>query len=446
VVWVLPGPQAVFEGLTARNELNTSRKYAKAQRHYKKNTAFIISLCGFAREKLFHLLCPVIGCLLILMTAQMIKAQDNDPPPQIDEFKKKAEDISREIEKGKIQIQKFSRREADIISTLNQVDLALNRTRKRTSDMRREIERLEKKITDATRESEDLNARIKANEHYVAKRLVALYKLNWMGKFHVLASAENLHELLQRKTAIERILAYDEKVMNELRDNRLSLEATRSQLKAHRDKKRIRAVEYQKQIDRMADERTHRSKLLAHVRKEKSTQQAAIESLKQAAQELDKKIQNLSTGSAAPDYNEYTGRKPFQAYKGLLKMPVKGKIVSLFGKFKNTTYNVLNFRSGIEIQTERGEPIQAVYAGKILYADWFKGYGNMIIIDHGDSYYTVYAHIEETFKSTGDAVESGEVIATVGDTGSITGPKLYFEVRHHGKPMDPTQWLEITSG
>jgi septal ring factor EnvC (AmiA/AmiB activator) len=126
-------------------------------------------------------------------------------------------------------------------------------------------------------------------------------------------------------------------------------------------------------------------------------------------------------------------------------MPVKGKIVSLFGKFKNTRYQILNFRSGIEIQTDRGEPIAAVFAGKILYADWFKGYGNMIIIDHGENYYTVYAHIEEAFKSTGDDVDAGEVIATVGDTGSITGPKLYFEVRHHGKPLDPMQWLETAS-
>lgn len=66
----------------------------------------------------------------------------------------------------------------------------------------------------------------------------------------------------------------------------------------------------------------------------------------------------------------------------------------------------------------------------------------MIIIDHGDNYYTVYAHIQEAFKSSGDSVETGEVIATVGDTGSISGPKLYFEVRHHGKPLDPMQWIE----
>jgi septal ring factor EnvC (AmiA/AmiB activator) len=227
-------------------------------------------------------------------------------------------------------------------------------------------------------------------------------------------------------------------------DNRLDLEAARSRLEAHQNEKRRRADEYQKQIKQMAAERSQRAKLLAHIRKEKSSQLAAIESLKLAAQDLDEKIKNLDIESAAATPQKYTAAEPFEAYKGLLKMPVKGKIISLFGKFKNTSYQVLNFRSGIEIQTERGEPIAAVYAGKILYADWFKGYGNMIIIDHGENYYTVYAHIEEAFKSTGDTVETGEVIATVGDSGSISGPKLYFEVRHHGKPLDPMQWLETS--
>ncbi|MEE9495581.1 MAG: peptidoglycan DD-metalloendopeptidase family protein [Desulfobacterales bacterium] len=394
------------------------------------------------KNKGIRILCLVAGCLLIFSAGPIVKAQDQKP--RIDEFKRKAQDISRKIEKGKVKIQKFSHRETDIIFRLNQVDRALNRSRKRIAGLSREIAGLEKKITETAAASEKLVNQIKANEAYVANRLVALYKLNWLGKFHVLASAESLQELLQRKTAIERILAYDETVIRELMDNRLDLETVRSRLEAHRDEKRRRADEYQKQIKQMAAERRQRSKLLAHVRKEKSAQLAAIESLKLAARDLDEKIKNLGIGSTAATPEEYTAVEPFRAYKGLLKMPVKGKIASLFGKFKNTRYRVLNFRSGIEIQSERGEPIVAVYAGKILYADWFKGYGNMIIIDHGDNYYTVYAHIEEAFKSTGDTVEAGEVIATVGDTGSITGPKLYFEVRHHGKPLDPMQWLETS--
>jgi septal ring factor EnvC (AmiA/AmiB activator) len=383
------------------------------------------------------------GCLLIFSAGSILTAQDQKP--RIDEFKKKAQDINREIEKGEAKIQKFSHRETDIIIRLNQVDQALNRSRKRTAVLSREIEGLDKKIAETAAASEKLANQIRDNETYVAKRLVALYKLSWLGKFHVLASAESLQELLKRKTAIERILTYDETIIKALMDNRLDLEAVRSRLEAHRNEKHRRADEYQKQIKQIAAERSQRAKLLAHVRKEKSVQLAAVESLKRAARDLDEKIKNLGVESAATTPQKYTAAEPFQAYKGLLKMPVKGKIISLFGKFKNTSYQVLNFRSGIEIQTERGEPIAAVYAGKILYADWFKGYGNMVIIDHGENYYTVYAHIEETFKSTGDTVEAGEVIATVGDSGSISGPKLYFEVRHHGKPLDPMQWLEAVS-
>ena len=385
-------------------------------------------------------LCLAAACLLIVTASPLIMAQEPGAP--IDKYKKKAQDISREIEKGRAKIQKFSHKESDIIQQLNRADRNLDRSRKRTASLSREIVRLNKMIADSTVASENLAQQIKANEQYVAKRLVALYKLNRLGKFRVLASAENLQELLQRKRAIEQILARDEKVIKDLMSNRQEFEIVRSQLEANRNKKSRQADKYREHINRMATERKKRSQLLAYVRKEKSAQLAAIESLKQAARDLDEKIRNLGIGDRQGVPDEYQSGESFRSYKGLLKLPVKGKIVSLFGKFKNTRYQVLNFRSGIEIQTDRGEPIQSVYAGKVLYADWFKGYGNMIIIDHGDNYYTVYAHIEEAFKTRGDSVETGEVIATVGDTGSISGPKLYFEVRHHGNPLDPMQWIE----
>ena len=181
------------------------------------------------KSKGMRILSLVAGCLLIFSAGSILRAQDQKP--RIDEFKKKAQDISREIEKGKAKIQKFSHRETDIISRLNQVDQALNRSRIRIAGLSREIERLEKKITETAAASEKLVDQIKANETYIAKRLVALYKLNWLGKFHVLASAESLQELLQRKTAIERILAYDETVIKALRDNRRDLETVRSRVK-----------------------------------------------------------------------------------------------------------------------------------------------------------------------------------------------------------------------
>ena len=356
----------------------------------------------FKKDKWIRTLCLVVGCLLLFRAGHHLWAQDHFS--QIDEFEKKARDIDREIEESEAKIEKFTRKEADIISTLNQVDLVLNKSRKKITILERDIAALEKKIADTTRASQDLTQKISANEQYIAKRLVALYKLSWLGRFQMMASAESLHELLQRKTAIARILAYDEKVIGQIMDNRQNLEILRSRLQAHRDEKYRSAELHRQEISRMAVERTKRSRLLAYVRQEMSAQLATIDSLKQAARQLDATIQNLGIELTAAVPDEYIEDKPFEEYKG--------------------------------------EPIQAVYTGKILYADWFKGYGNMIILDHGDSYYTVYAHIEEVFKTAGDIVEAGEVMATVGDSGSMTGPKLYFEVRHHGKPLDPLQWLE----
>ncbi len=123
-------------------------------------------------------------------------------------------------------------------------------------------------------------------------------------------------------------------------------------------------------------------------------------------------------------------------------MPVKGKITAKFGEFINPEFKVRNFRGGIDIQAALGEPIHAVHAGEVIFADWFKGYGNMIIIDHGDSYYTLYAHADELRKSKGHRVKAAEVIGTVGETGTPKGPGLHFQIRHHGKPMNPIGWLK----
>jgi septal ring factor EnvC (AmiA/AmiB activator) len=361
---------------------------------------------------------------------------------QNDVLHKRKKQIRREIEKGRQDVAAFTRRESDIIKHLNQVELALNTSKKRAADLKREIEKLEHMIDEASTASEELRKRIHANEAYVSRRLVALYKMSWLGKFNLLASAESMDEFIQSKAALERILAYDEKIRRDLVKNQAELKKMLKSLDAHKALKSARAAEYQKQTSLMSQERSSRTKLLADIRKQKALELAAIDALIQAADDLERKIKLLNTEKieAVPDKKFL--QLSFSAHKGLLIMPVNGKITNLFGPYNNPKYNITNFRSGIDIKADHGEPIRSVFKGKVIYSSWFKGYGNMLIIDHGNSYYTVYAHMEETFKSKGEEVDAGEVIATVGDTGSMTGAKLYFEVRHHGKPMDPLEWLK----
>lgn len=368
--------------------------------------------------------------------------QQQDRQTQIDTYKKRQKNLQLEIKKGRREVKTFSRNESDTIKRLNRVEQSLNKSRKRAAVLEKEIKALDEKISVASETSEKLKRRIQANEKYVAQRLVAMYKMNWLGKFHLLASAGSMHEFNQRRAALEHILAHDEKIRSELVKDQVDLNEVLVNLKNHKIQKNTRAAEYKKQNILMTREQATRKRLLADIRSQKALELAAIDALTQAATNLDGKINSLNSDMEAAAAEKNITQLSFSAHKGLLIIPVKGRILSLFGPYKNRKYNITNFRSGIDIKADKGEPIRSVFQGKVLYSNWFKGYGNMIIIDHGKNYYTIYAHLEETFKSKGDAVETREVIATVGDTGSMEGAKLYFEVRHHGKPENPLVWLK----
>ena len=368
--------------------------------------------------------------------------EQQDRQNQLDKFKTRQKNLQLEINKGRREVKAFTRKESAIIQRLNRVEQSLEKSRKRAAALGKEIKFIDEKISVASKTVDRLKQRIQTNEKYVAQRLVAMYKMNWIGKFHLLASAGSMHEFIQRKAALEHILAHDEKIRHELVNDQADLNEMLVNLKIHKSRKKARVAEYETQNKLMARERSTRKRLLAEIRSQKALELAAIDALTQAAAKLDGTIKTLNNDIEAVAAEKNNTQLSFSAHKGLLIIPVKGKITTLFGPYTNRKYNITNFRSGIDIKADKGEPIRSVFQGKVLYSSWFKGYGKMVIIDHGNSYYTIYAHLEEIFKSKGDAVETHEVIATVGDTGSMDGAKLYFEVRHHGKPVNPLGWLK----
>lgn len=370
------------------------------------------------------------------------KAVENpsDIDAKIKTARQKAKDISRKLGKQEAALQTFTAKELAIINSLNETDIALNNARKRVLALRSELVSLDKNIHKTTNAFNNLRQRIKTSEDYASNRLIAVYKLNLIGKMNILASAESINNFLQRKITMEQILAHDEKIWGKLVKNKDRLQRLLDKMNTQKTKKLLLETDLNKQIDIMSNENEKRSKLLVNIQSKKRLGLATIEALKQTADALDRTIQFLSQMRTNKVDNISAGA--FSSFKGLLKMPVKGKIISFFGRHTNSQSKTVNFKTGIDIKADRGEPIYSVYDGQILYSRWFKGYGNMIIIDHGNHFYTVYAHAEELFKAKGDYVEAGEVIATVGDTGSMIGPKLYFELRHHGRPVNPLEWLK----
>jgi septal ring factor EnvC (AmiA/AmiB activator) len=372
-------------------------------------------------------------------TSRTVQPTESASAQQIRDYRRESKDLKRKIEETEARFQAFTDREARVLDDLSELDYAIDRARRRVKAYQDELVDLEDQIQASRERYKDLVDSVDANEAYAAKRLAALYKLNLNGTIPMLASSGSIFEMVKRKKYLEQILAHDEQVRQSLLEEKLRLKEILVQLDAQQAQKKRLEADIDAQIEMLSRNRTDRSRVLTRIRSEKSLQLAAIESMKAAAKNLDQSVEKMvahaETGNA-------TGRlDSFSDFKGLLKMPISGKILCFFGPQKDTKFNVSVFRSGIDIQAQKGAVIRAVFAGRVLFADWFKGYGNMVIIDHGDGYYTVYAHLEELFKQKGFYVNTGEDIATVGDTASMDGPVLHFEVRHHGKPLDPMEWI-----
>ncbi|MBT8341712.1 MAG: peptidoglycan DD-metalloendopeptidase family protein, partial [Desulfatitalea sp.] len=319
-----------------------------------------------------------------------------------------------------------------------------DKARRQVREARSALAMLNQKVSGLEQDYAALETQITAGRAYAAQRLAALYKVHWLGRIHLLATADSFFDFINRKVGLERILAQDEQVLEKLRSDQIAVEGVLEQLGSARAEQQATEIKLTRRIQAMDGEQHRRAQLLEQVRSEKTLALAAVNSLKEAAHALNATFNTLTpVAPPARPAESLAGvdNRPFNTHKGLLHWPVKGKIVSFFGPYRDEKTNVVNFQSGINISAERGEPIRAVSDGYTIFANWFKGFGNMMIIDHGDHYYTVYAHLEEVFKVKGDRVESGEVIATLGDSGSLTGPALHFEVRHHGKPVDPLEWI-----
>jgi len=370
---------------------------------------------------------------------RVVELDRNGSRRKLEGYQQEVEKLNRQIQSAEQAYRSTARKENAVLDTIDDIDRSIHSIRRRISVNRRELDALEKQIETNRKTFQELLKRIETNDEYVAGRLVALYKLNRFGTLPLLASAGSLFDLLMRKKSLEYVLQQDETVRNRLAEDLRQRRRIGGQLEAQKKRKHHLELSLEENLGTLSARRAKREQLLARIRTEKSAQEQAIDSLKNAAETLDRMVSELMQSDTEKVGN--LALSSFSAVKGLLKMPVQGKIINFFGPQKNSRFNVTVFSSGIDIQVRTGAAIQAVFAGRVMYADWLKGYGNLIIIDHGESYYTVYAHLQEMHKKTGDYVNAGEEIATVGESALTTEPVLHFEVRHHGKPLDPLEWV-----
>lgn len=207
-------------------------------------------------------------------------------------------------------------------------------------------------------------------------------------------------------------------------------------------KKNLGELEAQQlaQQEALKQQTAERQKTLAALNKKISGQDAQLSALKEEEKDLQALLNSLAKKAAKrpPPATSVKPNQRFSSLSGKLQWPLTGKILASYGSQRNL--DKLNWK-GILIASEKGTAVKASADGRIVFADWMKGFGLLIIIDHGEQFMTLYGNNDSLLKTTGDTVKAGEAIAQSGDQGVRQTAGLYFEVRHKGSPTNPMQWL-----
>jgi septal ring factor EnvC (AmiA/AmiB activator) len=334
--------------------------------------------------------------------------------------------LEEKISGAKERLQELDAKGAQVVTELEEADWALSEALVQAGRLGRQRVELESRIALTQREIEETSARLDKVKQQAQKRLAAYYRLTLSGAAPVVASADSFFGVLVTGRALRRILNADKMLFDSLAGELAGMDDLISTLRNQQQSVKEVERRHLAQSEAIRKERARKQRLLEQVRQEEQTAKAALQSLQLALQKLAETMSQVQDSALkGPGFLQSKGRLP---------LPVPA--VPKKGDEKRAI-----FRNGVLFPVAPGTPVRAVETGSVVFSGWFRGYGNMIIIAHGEDYYSICAQMEDLFKQKGDPVEKGEVIATVGDTGTMPEPGLYFELRHHKEPLDPIQWL-----
>lgn len=386
------------------------------------------------------------GILALLLWAGGGKAAETDLQQMktgVARSKKDLQGLKKKIQQEQQQVRTIRRKESSVLSQLNRLERSLAKGEKELKALDRKLAGITRKAQLAGQDLHHLTRSIAMQEQSMQDRLVALYKFRPLEGVHWIFSSVPAEDLTSSRRYLESILDQDRSLLEDQLRRQDLAEKYRQRLME--DQEELQAIRKQAERKRaeIQTDRLRKSRLLAGVRGEKQVHLAALRELETASGRLQNLIDRLEKEirEKARVQKFVPAGKGFAALRGRLIFPVEGRILSTFGRNENPRFHTFTVQKGIEIETPAGEEIRAVHDGRVLYADWFKGYGKILIIDHGEGYYTLSGHASDLLKKVGENVRAGETVALTGDTGSLKGPCLYFEIRHRGRPLDPLEWL-----
>ena len=351
-----------------------------------------------------------------------------------DDVRAKLRQIQGQIREKEKNLGKASRMEYSVSAELKRINGQLAGYEARLRREKNRIGETEARISLTGAAVQEATQELKEHRKWLDSRLIAFQRNGRAQDLVMLLGADDMGSFLRRWRYLE-ILAKLEKdrvdryeaACEQLGRKEAELRALKEGLKRH--EARTALIQ-----EKLSGKRREKDGLLASIRSRKAGYEAQLRQLQAASRRLAEIINRASRHST------FRG-KGFRAFKGRLPWPVKGTVVYGYGRGADPVFGTPVFRDGIYIKTAPNAPVRSVFSGQVVFANRFKGYGKLVIINHGEGYYSLYADLNEIFLKVGDIIETGSSVGTSGEAAMVDAPSLYFEVRYRGKPLDPLQWL-----
>lgn len=371
-----------------------------------------------------------MAALLILAPAPLLLAQER---PSESDAKATVDALKRDIQALDTRLESTREARSDAGRQLEKVETALADIHHRLDALQAERRQLDDEIASLETRQRELQAQQATQRQALGEQVAALYRLGDTPQLKLLLNQDDPARLDRmqtylnyladaRRARIEALARLD----RELADNRESLTQRRSRLDAL-------LSELDAQSATLASRMRERQALVAKLDARYASEQSRLEDLRQDRAHAERVLEQVRR-----ELKRLEQPPPSTAIaktQGKLPWPVQGKVVSTYGSGDGVN------RNGLLIAAAEGTPVRAIHPGRVVFADWMRGFGNLLIVDHGDDIMSLYAHVQRFDVSVGDRVTNDQVIAAVGNTGGRPSPGLYFEVRRNGDPIDPRRWI-----
>jgi septal ring factor EnvC (AmiA/AmiB activator) len=387
------------------------------------------------------------GALTVLVLALSAGLSQSPPasrsgassPQSVADFEQRLNRINGRIKDLKARLEEEARKETSILTSLARINLNKSLVEHELAARNLELERGRADMAVIQDNLRTIRAGLAREREAMETTLVTLYKYGRVDFFQFLLQArdfetyasESKHLALLARGQDEVVTRYAAS-LEELRTAEAALESKQAELAETARAAGLKSRELETEARKSAT-------LVEEIRRNRTSYRKMIQELSESAEEL----QKLLTKIIAQEWVLPPSWVPLTERRGRLDWPLEGRLITSFGAERHREYNTVVMNNGIEIAPGPAKSlILAVHPGKVVFADYFQGYGNLLIIDHGLTYYTLYGHCSEFLAAVGDMVQSGQPVAIVGDSGSLKGECLYFEIRYKTKALDPLQWLK----